>query len=507
MNRQAVQEVLALVVACALTVSAYAAGNGGEYTDVPEGAWYEEAVAYCKEQSLMDGTGGGLFSPDVPMSRAMAVTVLYRLAGSPEPDSDSGFSDVTETAWYSAPVAWAVETGVATGYDDSRFHPDQSVTREQLAAFLWRFYGSPEPADAGEEDFADRKAISPYALRATSWARERGLILGMPGNCFNPHGSATRAQMAVILLRYGLLETESTEILSESVMDVACAASGIAEMEDGSLLVTDIYNKVIWRVTEGVSKIYAGGLTEKDMYGKPVGGYKDAALSDSYFCCPWAIAPFAKGWAVSDAENGAVRILLPGGVQTINGQPQEKTAANNGDTAFDYPTGLAADDKGNLYVADTYRGIVYKITSAGIVSAVAEHLNDPMGLYWNNETLYVAETGANRVIKITRDGTITVIAGSGEDGYADGAVADAQFSYPKGVTVGEDGAVYVSDTGNSAIRKIHNGKVTTLLMRDRSSQNLALVSPLGLLIQEDTLYICDSFTRKLLTLSMGDTLP
>lgn len=287
-----------------------------------------------------------------------------------------------------------------------------------------------------------------------------------------------------------------------SVMDVECAAAGIAKTEEGMLLVTDTFHKVIWKVENGVSTVYAGAKTEEGAYGEPLGGYRDDTPEKSTFLNPWAIAPFLDGWAVSDPDNHAIRLLSGGRVLTINAR---SAGSRTGDDGFvlERPTGLAADHAGNLYVSDTDRGIVWRITANGTAEVVADGLADPMGLCWKNGVLYLAETGANRIVRIA-DGRVETLAGSGEDGFADGLAEDAAFSAPQGVAAGDDGAVYVADTCNSAIRVILDGRVDTLLARNRAGMEMTPMSPMGLLVMGQELYICDNFSRKVLKCSLNE---
>lgn len=287
-----------------------------------------------------------------------------------------------------------------------------------------------------------------------------------------------------------------------SAMDVMCEPSGIASMEDGSLLITDTYGKLVWRVQDGVSTVYAGGDTVEDPYGEPVGGYNDADPEGSYFKHPWAIAPFLDGYAVTDTDNNAVRLIQEDSIQTINGSTEEDLMMTDMGVAYDHPTGLASDEDGNLYISDTLQNAVRRITPEGLVTTFADNLSDPMGLCWKDGALYVAETGANRIVKI-EEGTISAVAGCGADGMENGAADQASFSMPQGVAVGEDGTVYVSDTGNSAVRKVRDGQVTTLVERDvEDLGSFAPVSPVGLLVQGDQLYICDNFSRKVFSVSL-----
>lgn len=291
-----------------------------------------------------------------------------------------------------------------------------------------------------------------------------------------------------------------------SAMDIMCEPCGITAAPDGSLLVTDTYGKQIWQVRD-TSTVYAGGSTVEDPYGEPLGGYNDALPEDSYFKCPWAITPFLNGYAVSDTENHVVRLVCEDSIQTVNADTAEDLPMTDMGVAFSHPTGLATDEEGNLYVADTLENAVRKITPEGDLTTFASDLSEPMGLCWKDGALYVAETGANRIVRI-QDGETVLVAGCGTDGRQDGTAAEASFSMPQGVAVGDDGVVYVSDTGNSAVRMVQGGSVHTLVARDvEDLESFAPVSPVGLLVAEDSdeggqLYICDHFSRKVFVLSL-----
>lgn len=193
------KRIIALVLAlAALAVPAFA-----DFSDVAADAWYYEAVGWAEENGVMDGVAEGSFDPDGALTRAMVVTLLYRLAGEPGmPESDWGYpySDVGAESWYAASVYWARLEGVAEGVSDEAFDPDGAITREQLVAMLYRYAGSPEVDSSA--DFADAADISPWAAGAVAWAVENGLVSGRDGNVFDPKGSATRAECASILMRF-----------------------------------------------------------------------------------------------------------------------------------------------------------------------------------------------------------------------------------------------------------------------------------------------------------------
>lgn len=484
---------LCLAWTLALTVPAFAAGETTSYTDVPQGAWYEQAVDYCRENGLMTGTGENKFSPEGKVTRAMLAVVLHRMAGSPAVTGESGFSDVPANAWYAQAVCWASRNGVMGGYGGGRFGPADPVTREQLAAVFWRLAGSPA---AQGSDFADEGDISSYAVQAVDWARATQLMGGTGGNRFAPAGSLTRAQLAQVLANHARQTGTASQV---SAIDVMCQPCGLAAMKDGSLLVTDGYNKVIWRVSEGRrSLLFAGSNTVEDVYGQPVGGYHDDTLLESIFKGPWSIVPFLDGWAVSDPANQVVRFLRTGGKDG-----EESAEVTDLGFKFDHPTGLAVDEAGNLYVSETFQGKILKISTEGKTSTIASNLSEPMGLCWADGALYIAECGGNRVLKAVGN-QVTTVAGSGENGNAGGPADQAMFSGPKGVAVTEDGTVYIADTDNGAVRRVKDGQVTTILSRDPWDLTaLYPAAPTGLLIQDDVLYISDTFARKVLALPLG----
>ncbi len=183
------------------------------YLDVARESWYADAVDYASGHELMNGVGGGRFSPDATMTRAMVVTVLWRLQGSPTEERAHSFGDVKDGDWYAQAVNWAFARGIANGVNDSSFNPDGSITREQLATFLYRYasYCDPELADHGElPDFPDKGTVSSYAEDALVWACGEGLINGVKDGVttyLRPKSSATRGQVAAILMRY--MEKES----------------------------------------------------------------------------------------------------------------------------------------------------------------------------------------------------------------------------------------------------------------------------------------------------------
>ena len=192
--------VTAAVLSLSISIPVFAAVEDTGFADVDAGAWYAEEAVWCRDNGVMNGTGAATFSPDRTMTRGMLATVLYRAAGSPEVSGAPAFSDVPASSAYADGVAWAAARGVVTGYGDGRFGLNDPVTRQQIAAILWRYDGSETVED--DADFTDASAISGYAVQAVNWAAANGIIAGRSDGSFDPAGYATRAQVAVILYRY-----------------------------------------------------------------------------------------------------------------------------------------------------------------------------------------------------------------------------------------------------------------------------------------------------------------
>lgn len=198
------KKLLPLVTASALllSVSTTALGAIGDtgFADVNAGTWYTEAVQYVRDNGLMSGTSATTFDPDGTMTRAMLSVVLYRIAGSPSVSGTDSFTDTNDNTWYSNAVLWASRQDLVSGYGNGLFGTNDPVTREQIATILWRYAG--RPSAAAGTDFADESSISGYASTAVDWARANGIINGIGNNRFAPRNSATRAQVAVILMNY-----------------------------------------------------------------------------------------------------------------------------------------------------------------------------------------------------------------------------------------------------------------------------------------------------------------
>ena len=174
------------------------------FTDVRESDWFYEDVAFAYENGLFAGTSDTTFSPNASMTRAMLVTVLYRLEGQPAVNGRSGFSDVQYNGYYEDAVTWAADNGIVNGTSTTTFSPNTNVTREQMAAILYRYAQHKKyntAASSGLNGFTDHASVSGYAAASLEWAVSEKLVNGSAGKLM-PTGNATRAQVAAILHRF-----------------------------------------------------------------------------------------------------------------------------------------------------------------------------------------------------------------------------------------------------------------------------------------------------------------
>lgn len=168
------------------------------FGDVSTDAYYYEAVKWAQKKGITGGIGNDLFGPNQPCTRAQIATFLWRAAGSPEPKNMSSFSDVPTDSYYAKAVAWAVENGITTGTGDGKFSPNAPCTRAQSVTFLYRASGSPAVSDSAV--FADVEANAFYA-DAVAWAVANGVTNGTTSSTFSPDNGCTRAQIVTFLYR------------------------------------------------------------------------------------------------------------------------------------------------------------------------------------------------------------------------------------------------------------------------------------------------------------------
>ncbi len=170
------------------------------FADVSAGHWAEDSVAFVSSRSLFNGINETVFAPNLGMTRGMLAVVLHNLESNPASGFSSSFTDVAEDAWYENAVQWAVQQGIVSGYGNGLFGADDQITREQLAVVLYRYSGSPSVSNEAL-DFADADQIGNYADSAMHWAVNKGILNGNGNGFLDPKGTASRAQVAVMLTR------------------------------------------------------------------------------------------------------------------------------------------------------------------------------------------------------------------------------------------------------------------------------------------------------------------
>lgn len=204
------KRIFALFLTIFMLLSCVPAANASQdapYTDVSIGDWYFQSVTFCTELGLMNGIGQGQFSPAGSINRAMFVTILHRLAGSPDA-APSGFTDVPAGSFYAKAVDWAAEQGIVNGTSETTFSPERSIIRQDMACMLARYIISIDADihnwDACEQAFLDEDLVSDYARDAVELMRWTGLFHGDEGSNFRPLDTANRAEAATLFTRLAL---------------------------------------------------------------------------------------------------------------------------------------------------------------------------------------------------------------------------------------------------------------------------------------------------------------
>lgn len=171
-----------------------------DFSDVNTSDWYYEDVQKAAMMGVMDGTAGTVFSPKASVTRAMLVTMLYRLAGEPEATEKASFTDIASGSWYEAAVCWANAKGLVDGRSDTVFDPNASITREEAAAILWRYAGKAESTQSLAA-FTDSSTLHAWGQTAMQWAVEKGLVNGRTDTTLVPGGTILRVEAAALLVR------------------------------------------------------------------------------------------------------------------------------------------------------------------------------------------------------------------------------------------------------------------------------------------------------------------
>lgn len=238
--------ILAVTMVLGLLPSTVLATGSNGFKDVKDGDWFKEAVEYVTAEGLMVGVGGNKFDPNGQTTRAMVVTVLHRMEGTPTASS-AGFDDVAKNLWYTDAINWAQANGIVQGYGDGTFRPDVTMTREEMVAVFYRYSehkGYDTTAANTLSAYSDHKTIQKYAVNAMDWAVSVGLITGFPDGTIRPQGESTRAQLATVLMRFAEIEVTPDDGKDEEDTEVS--------VDDKSLLSASTYEVLAESATDVV---------------------------------------------------------------------------------------------------------------------------------------------------------------------------------------------------------------------------------------------------------------
>ena len=220
--------LMLLLTGCA--ASSAAASESTAFNDIPVDAWYAEAARELNARGIMNGTGGGAFSPEDEFTRAQLATVLYRMAGSPAVTGEDSFTDTQSGAWYSDAVLWSEQNSIVNGYGNGLFGTNDPTTQEQLAVMLWR------DADSYVVSSNEETGASAFAQDAVRWLMAEKL-LNENGPVFAPKASASRAQVADIVYRYLLLRERFADVDAMSGATPKAEEPGQSGTADGKILI------------------------------------------------------------------------------------------------------------------------------------------------------------------------------------------------------------------------------------------------------------------------------
>jgi hypothetical protein len=175
--------------------------NTKTFDDVDDSYWGNDAITFATARGILNGTGSGTFDPKSNMNRGMVAQMLFNLADATAGDASKTFTDVADGKWYTDAIVWAAGTGIVQGNADGSFNPTGDVTREALIVMLWRYADSPTSTNT-ELAFGDASSVSSWAQQAMLWATENGIVQGNTDGSLNPKGSATRTEVATIIMNY-----------------------------------------------------------------------------------------------------------------------------------------------------------------------------------------------------------------------------------------------------------------------------------------------------------------
>ena len=200
MKKSKIQLLLVAVLVFALNLNVLAATT--KFIDVLNEKWYFDEIYTALEYGIMNGTSSNTFEPEVSTTRAEVTQTLFNLAGRPEMSYEATFSDVSQGVWYAKAINWANQNQIVKGYEDGTFRPNDDIVRQDIVVLLYRYSGSPVVSTDELSGFSDANEVSKYAREAMEWAISEGILVGDKEGGIRPQGTAIRAELATILVRY-----------------------------------------------------------------------------------------------------------------------------------------------------------------------------------------------------------------------------------------------------------------------------------------------------------------
>lgn len=275
--KQVISFLICAVFLIGLLPATALAVENSPFTDVETTDWFYDGVQYTYEHGMMNGTGNGMFSPNMATTRGMIVTILHRLEGTPSAHGMS-FSDVASGKWYSEAVSWASSKDIVNGYGNGRFGPEDTITREQMATILYRYAnykGYDVSASTSLSRYTDSWQISPYAVESMTWANAAKLVTGTTSTALSPKGSATRAQVSVIWMRFCKQFLENTtnpyeDLVTDAYSQEITYSDGTASYHIPRInLNSGEVEKINTELYDTLYPIIQNSVSETDDYGYP----------------------------------------------------------------------------------------------------------------------------------------------------------------------------------------------------------------------------------------------
>jgi len=495
--------------AAAAVFSAVLCTQAFAYTDVDSSFWCAKMIESMQNDGVFDGLwSGDTFSPQKEVTRGEFLTLLMKACAKGK-TSQLSTADALQVAESERMyIGEAQKEGVFTGITENGAvyaDADSVLTREDAAVYIGRFLNA---TSANKLDFYDSGEISAYAYPYVSALCEKEIITGS-GGYFYPTGHITRAQAVSLIYKTSELEQQSNSaqstsaavsglktiagVSSTSYRDGSTAVAlfsrplGIEAGSDG-IYVADTGNNLIRKISADTVSTVTGTFTQRDYSGQAFGLYNDTVLVKAGFSAPSGISVGSNSYIyIADSKNNVIRVIKNGNVYTYSGTG--KAGLKNGgpaETMFNMPMDVACDKNGNLYVADTMNScirIIDKNRDTRVFAGIPQHSGfadgtdtsamfcEPCAVAVGDDgAVYVSDSGNQRIRKI-KNGHVTTLAGGGETdadtgyvqaGFADGKGSEARFAFPQGICVGGT-AVFVADSKNNAVRKISSdGTVTTI---------------------------------------------